>query len=239
MMNVAAKLARTVVLPATPRRLRLPARYWLHHLEGSCEDELRYLPRLGCRGQVAIDVGANEGLYSYRLSKLFSKVYAFEINDELTGELAAYNPGNIEIIHVGLSSRQGSALLYVPVVNGLALTGWASLAPGNCPDTREHLEKTVTLCPLDTYKLRDVSFIKIDVEGHEPEVLKGASQTLATNRPLVLLEVKRRNMDEVCSFFAGLGYRKRKLQDLVGREGSEENSFFVPEEWPTGAGTAK
>lgn len=42
--------------------------------------------------------------------------------------------------------------------------------------------------PLDELELRDVSLLKIDVEGHEPQVLAGAALTIAHSRPLVLIE---------------------------------------------------
>jgi FkbM family methyltransferase len=226
--RILLSVLRRGVLPVLPRRQRLPFRYWLHARGGSCECELRYLDSYLAQGKVALDIGANEGLYAYRLSQLFLKVYAFEVNDTLTGDLAAYNPGNITIIHQGLSSRAGSATLYVPVVNGRALTGWASLAPGNCPDTREHLEKPVTVCTLDSLDLKEVGFIKIDVEGHEAEVFKGAQQTLARNLPVVLAEIKEQNRAEVFSLFERLQYQRRQLQDLINVPGSAENYIFLP-----------
>jgi FkbM family methyltransferase len=198
--------------------------------EGTCEKELRYLDSIIAEAEVAIDVGANEGLFSYKMSKRFSKVYSFEINDSLTKNLAAYNPGNIEIINKGLSSREGSAILYIPRSNGLNLTGWASLTPGNCPDSHEYTEKYVTICPLDSFDIHPVSFIKIDVEGHELEVLKGGFNTLVHNRPIVLIEIKPPNIDEAFSFFAQLQYERKKLQDFVPVIGSEENYIFVPRE---------
>ena len=70
---------------------------------------MRYLDRIIQERQTAVDVGANEGLFSYVMSKQFSKVYSFEINDGISKELSAYNPGNIEIINKGLSSQTGTA----------------------------------------------------------------------------------------------------------------------------------
>src|SRR3954468_4422340 len=134
---------RRFVYPLLPRRQRLPFLYRVNSLEGSEEPELRMLPALVSRRDVAIDVGANVGFYALRMSALFNKVYAFEINDDLTHDLAAFNPGNIEIVHVGLSSEAGQAVLYIPVLNGLPLSGWASLTPNNCPDTVVHQTKPV------------------------------------------------------------------------------------------------
>lgn len=81
-------------------------------LLGECENELRYLSgAVPAGGDVAIDAGANEGMFSYAMSKLFPKVYSFEVNNDLMRDLSAYNLGNIEIIDKGLSSRQGNVTL--------------------------------------------------------------------------------------------------------------------------------
>jgi FkbM family methyltransferase len=211
-----------------PQKAKVPFRYCRSVLDGSIENELRYLHRITRGNGAAIDVGANIGMYSYKMSKLFSKVYAFEINGELTKELASYNPGNIEIVNIGLSSREGNAVLYIPILNGLPLLGWASLAPNNHPDTQEHIEKKVKVCPLDKFNIQAVSLIKIDVEGHEVEVLKGAIHTLTHSRPTVFIEIKQNNVDEVLNFFANLKYQKRKLENLIGITGSTENFIFLP-----------
>src|SRR4051812_27691321 len=113
------RVLRRFVYPLVPRRQRLPFLSRLNALEGSEEPELRILPALISGSDVAIDIGANIGFYALRMSGLFKKVYAFEINDDLTHDLAAFNPGNIEIVHMGLSSDAGQAVLYIPVLNGL------------------------------------------------------------------------------------------------------------------------
>lgn len=187
------------------------------------------LSRLVSKTDVAVDIGANAGFYAFRMSKIFSKVYAFEINDELTGDLRKFNPGNITILPVGVSSKAGEATLYIPVLNGLPLTGWASLAPGNCPDATDEIKKPVKIATLDSFQLDHVSFIKIDVEGHELHVLGGAKQTLSTQRPRVLIEIKDHNRTAAFQFFSELNYSARKLEDLTGVRGSEENYIFIPQ----------
>lgn len=235
--HLVLRIARKAVDPLLPARRRLPFRYWYEMNNGSSENELRFLDRIVGERHTAIDVGANVGLFSYKMSKLFGKVYAFEINESLTKDLAAYNPGNIEILHEGLSSREGGATLYIPVLDGVPLVGWASLQPGNCPDTQDHQEKPVHIVPLDTFEIDPVSFLKIDVEGHEREVLEGARRTLERNRPVVLVEVKPQNLGDVTRFFEARNYRKKKLKDLIGIAGSEENYLFVPDPGE-GLGTA-
>ena len=217
-----------IFYPLVPARSRLGFRYWLASTDGSLERELQMLPRLISKTDVALDIGANAGFYAFRMSKIFSKVHAFEINNELTEDLRRYNPGNITITPVGLSSTAGEATLYIPVLNGLPLTGWASLTPGNCPDATGELTKPVKIATLDSFQLENVSFIKIDVEGHELHVLEGARQTLSTQRPRVLIEIKDQNKTAAFQFFSELNYIARKLEDLAGVSGSPENYIFVP-----------
>jgi FkbM family methyltransferase len=225
-----AGVLRRAILPLLPGWQRLPFRFWLDKFVGACEPELICLDRFVPAGGIAVDVGANAGMYAYRLSRRCAAVYAFEVNDELTADLAAYNRGNITIIHEGLSSKTGAATLYIPHKQGQALLGWASLAPGNCPDTDQHEEKAVTVRPLDSFNLTGVSFVKIDVEGHEVEVLKGGRGTLSRDRPCVLVEVQSQNRAEVSAFFTALEYSEHTLQDLAGVPGSEENRLFLPRE---------
>jgi FkbM family methyltransferase len=228
--KIAVRIGRKLIPYITPDNIRLPLYYCLHLLGGDYENELRKLDYIILDRKVAIDIGANIGFYSYKLSKYFEQVYAFEINDELTKDLIAYNAKNIKIINKGLSSRKQKCVLYIPVYNGVSLTGWASLLPGNCPDTQTHIQKGVEVMILDALHLYPVSFIKIDVEGHELEVLKGSYLTIASNRPVVLVEVKDQNISEVISFFESLEYERKDVRHVTGHPGSEENFLFYPKE---------
>ncbi|HLW36606.1 MAG TPA: FkbM family methyltransferase [Chthoniobacterales bacterium] len=228
MRSLVSRALGKIVYPFVPARSRLGFRYWLASIDGSLEPELRMLPRLVSKTDVALDIGANAGFYAFRMSKIFSKVYAFEINDDLTGDLRNVNPGKITVMPIGLSSKAGEATLHIPVLNGLPLTGWASLAPGNCPDATGELTKPVKIATLDSFQLKNISFVKIDVEGHELHVLEGARQTLSAHRPRVLIEIKDQNRAAAFEFFSELNYVARKLEDLAGVHGSPENFIFVP-----------
>jgi len=226
---LAAKVMRKSLGNVIPARWRLPWEYYLYRCSADCEPELKWLEKICPRGTVALDVGANIGVYSYRMAQLYSQVYAFEINPDLTDSLAAFGSDRITVIAKGLSSSEGSVTLRTPIVNRIALTGWASLEVGNCPDADEYLERAVDIATLDSFHLRPVSLIKIDVEGHELEVLRGAANTLIENRPVVVVEIKEKNRAAVESFFARLKYRSRTLDDLVGKPGGSENHIFLPQ----------
>ena len=218
---------RRALFRAIPPRSRLPFEYWLSRLRGSIEPELRYLhlfcPHRGC----AVDVGAHHGHYAYRLSQLARSVVAFEINPELLVDIEAYNPGNLRIVPVGLSSTTAKVPLFIPIRDARPLTGWASLNPDNLPGASSYLTRLSSVTTLDSFDLDHVTFIKIDVEGHELEVLRGAENTLAKWRPMLLIEVKSQNSTLVERFLTDRGYLRRSLQDLIGVPGSQENAIFV------------
>lgn len=229
MKNITSRCLRRGVLPLLPARCRLPFKLWLHLRHEKPEAELAYLDRLTTRQDVAIDAGANIGLYSLRMSRIFKKVYAFEINDEASRDLKDCDLPNVKIFDVGLSNRAGQAKLYIPVpTHGPQLNAWASLEPDNCPGVKRQREKNVAVRPLDDFQINDCSFLKIDVEGHELSLLEGAVTTIQRGRPVILIEVREQNQSQVCALFESLGYLKADLKQLVGITGSKGNFIFLP-----------
>jgi len=210
--------------------MMLPFTFWWDRIGGLLEPELLNLDALIASKDVAIDIGANIGLYTYAFAKRFRRVYAFEINDEITGLISNYGFGNVELIQCGLSSETREASFYVPVAGGFALAGWGSLNRNNLPGAERVVEKKVSLKPLDDFDIPGVSFIKIDVEGHEVEVLQGAAKTINNFRPIVLAELKSENVGTVDARFMTLNYKHFRLEDFVNAHGSEANHIFVPVE---------
>jgi FkbM family methyltransferase len=206
----------------------LPFTFLLHRIEGTCEPELLHLDQFIASTGTAIDIGANVGLYTYALSKRFDRVYSFEINESVSGLITKYNPGNIELIHCGLSSSAGAARFYVPVASGMTLAGWGSLNKDNLPGAEKLIEKDVELKRLDDFGIAGVGLIKIDVEGHEVEVLKGAGETIQRSRPIVLVELKKEHMQDVKAWFLEFDFKHCRLEDFAGVPGHRSNHIFVP-----------
>ena len=227
---LAAAAARRLVTPFVPARKMLPFTAWLRKLSRACEPELLYLDEFLASTRVAVDIGANIGLYTFELSKRFQRVVAFEINEDLTALIRQYNPGNIELIHCGLSSAAGSARFYIPVAGGHAQQGWGSLNRDNMPGAEALIEKDVKLAALDEFALTEVDFVKIDVEGHEVEVLKGAAKTIETWRPIVLVELKKEHVQEVDQLFQPFDYKRCHLEDFADVPGHRSNHIYVPVE---------
>ena len=176
---------------------------------GAQEYELKILDRLVPRGaNISIDVGANDGVYSYALSKLSNKVIAFEPQIECCNFIKSANDSKITVYQAGLSDAKGSFELFTPIRGGKKLTGYSSFLKSS----EYGLSTVVEVNTLDSYGFTGVSFIKIDVEGHEASVIRGAFETIKFNRPVILVEIEQRHIgnDSVSSIFnliEGLGYQ--------------------------------
>jgi FkbM family methyltransferase len=236
---LAAAAARRLLGSLVPARQKLRFTFWLHRIGGSCEPELLHLDEFVASAGTAIDIGANVGLYTYALAKRFKRVYAFEINHGITREIEQYNPGNIELIHSGLSSKAGAAKLFIPVAGGLVMAGWGSLNRDNLPGAEKFIEIDTELKPLDDYGIADADFIKIDVEGHEVEVLHGAAATIERSRPMVLIELKKEHVAEVDAWFLRLDYKHCRLEDFADVQGHRSNHIYTPVERLANFGIAR
>lgn len=150
-------------------------------------DELELLmealaPHLVAAG-VCLDVGANIGNHALFFADHFAGVLAFEphLRTYRLLELNAELRPNIRCWNFGLSDTDGPARLAVMVENiGMATLHGGAGAAVDCELRR--------LDGLDLLGGQRVSLIKIDVEGHEAAVLRGASALLARDRPVVVFE---------------------------------------------------
>jgi FkbM family methyltransferase len=195
-----------------PDRYTLGYEFFLDRIMNRMEEELRFIGRITEGREVAVDVGANLGLYSYALSKQFRRVIAFEPNSRITAKLRRSRRSNVEIHAAALSSSEGEMDLFVPVVAGVDQSGWASFDRQNLVGADEYRRVAVPVLTLDSLDLPTVSFIKIDVEGHELSVLAGAIDTMRRCRPDVLIEVKEASETEVFDYFEALDYDRYRMR---------------------------
>lgn len=177
------------------------------------ENEMELLPYIGDKNATAIDVGANIGLYTYSLSNKFKNVISFEpiasLYKNLLRSFKSFD--NVEIHNAALSDRDGEETLFIPE----RFHAWSTLEKDNpmlnvASKEQKIIEVKITLKRLDDYKLNNISFIKIDVEGHEMKVLEGAAETIKNNNPLLLIEVEERHkqgaVGEVAGYLSNFGY---------------------------------
>jgi FkbM family methyltransferase len=160
------------------------------------DPELKLLPQLVDRNKIAIDVGANKGVYSHLLSRLCPEVHAFEANPKMFQVLTRPGalPPRTKAYGVAISDHAGVAELVVPLHRG----GFSNQHPSLNPLKKSgaHGIVKVETRTLDSYDFRNVGFIKIDVEGFERAVLEGARETLRRERPTVLVEMEERHTGE-------------------------------------------
>ena len=170
-----------------PRAWRLPLRYHGQRLVGGLEPEMALLERLVPNRAMALDIGANHGIYAYALSHLSPKVHCFEPLAECCRYILDHHAASITVHNTALADRAGELELHVPIIGGHAVYTRASLdRPKGAYEARR-----VEVRTLDSYGLTDVGFIKIDVEGLEAAVLHGAQRTLETCHPTMLVEIDR------------------------------------------------
>jgi FkbM family methyltransferase len=220
------------LLPLVPARLRLALLVKTYGMLSENEREAYHLQQIGpCRG-TAIDIGANFGLYTLQMSRCYPQVISFEPNPEVAAPLIAARLHNIKLLHEGVSCQRGVAQLFIPISNGVTLGGWASLDEHNCPQATSFKKLTIPLSPLDAYQFTGVGLIKVDVEGHELEVLRGAEQTIRQSRPHLIIEVKDEHLVALRATLGGWGYHERTLQQLAGVQGSPQNYLFLPDTPP-------
>ncbi|MGH7153703.1 MAG: FkbM family methyltransferase [Acetobacteraceae bacterium] len=100
----------------------------------------------------------------------------------------------------------------IPLYRGRRATGLATIEIGNTLAGLPVIETWVQTAALDGFGLLP-QFIKIDVEGHELAVLRGAAETLERNHPAILVEAEERHrpgaVASVADFLRHLGYHGR------------------------------
>lgn len=171
------------------------------------EIELRLLPMLCDRSLASVDVGAHHGIYTLGTSLFSRRVVAVEPQYQLARALRQSMPAGATLVEGALSSKPGEATLRIP------LQEW---------DSRSHLDagdeddgqwrsQRVSLFRLDDIVQEPVGFVKIDVEGHEREVLEGATRILASDRPAFLIEIEERHkagsVEDITQLMQARGYR--------------------------------
>ena len=190
--------------------LRLPEASLLkrrakRYLRKNTEKEIRILDKLVDRSKASIDIGVYRGVYSYFLSSLSKYVYAFEANPLLYSKLVdgfKYKK-NIKIENIAVSSKSGETELRIPIRDIKASfdheekykLGTATIHKmNNLENEKFETIEAIKTISLDDYKFKhQIGFLKIDVEGHELDILRGAKKFITQNMPTMLIEIEERH----------------------------------------------
>jgi FkbM family methyltransferase len=186
-------------------------RWHFKQITKSAEHELQYLDKIVPAGAVTIDVGANCGLYTQKLARLSKQVYAFEPSHEMADLLRRTSARNVRVHEIALSDQTGNAELFIPEDDRQLVHGLASLEPTLASSNKHVVSVNVPTARLDAIVHQDVAFVKIDVEGHELNVLNGAVELLEHSQPVFLVEAEDRHRVEatrsIFEFFERKSYR--------------------------------
>jgi FkbM family methyltransferase len=161
------------------------------------ESLLRFMISHVPSGSVIFDIGANVGTYSLALAKFVedSLVYSFEPNAQpylkLTENIDLMNlRPRVAPMNIALSSQEGRRTLHISSAGGMS-SFYREQAGSKGNEVIG--AQIVDCCSVDGLirneicRLPDV--IKIDVEGHEYDVLKGAENTIRSNAPQMFIEL--------------------------------------------------
>ena len=144
----------------------------------------------------AIDVGAHVGFWTIQMiEQKFSDIEAFEPVAEFrdcwwrncTADIGMLRPGVI-LHEEALGAISGRVLMQIPGLNGGIDSGGTHV--GRLAATNDEDPAVAEMRTLDSYDFEYVDFVKIDCEGYEAEVVKGAIETLKRWRPCVIVEQK-------------------------------------------------
>jgi len=169
-----------------------------------------------------IDIGVYRGIYSYEMSKYSRNVHAFELNPLIFSFLNRNIPKikkNIRLYNFGLSNQSVETTLRVPIRNEFTHEenyeeffemGRATIHDKNKFDKYKSFK--VEVKKLDDVKFENkISFLKIDVEGHEEKVIEGAIETINKSKPILLVEIEekhsKKKVADTVSYINSLGYR--------------------------------
>jgi len=194
-------------------------------------------------GSDTIDVGANAGAYTQALARIIGatgRVFAFEPQPLMAAllERACGTLPTVTVIREALSDTTGAPVeLRLPLLpGGVPESALATLgAEGDV--VRTWTTTVMRSARLDDHfeRFRDVSFIKVDIEGHEPAFLLGATRTIRAFAPVVQIEAAglRASAPRVREWLRDMDYaifsqRHGRLEQTDAGAANGLNVYLIP-----------
>ncbi len=180
----------------------------------SPEPEFDALSKFARKGDWVIDIGANIGHYTIKLSNLVGekgRVIAFEpIPSTFTrlSENTSYSKyKNITLINTAVSDK--AALVGMSIPN--FTTGLKNYYQASISSEHKETDTSVLTLSIDELHISNkISLIKIDAEGHEPIVFRGMYNLIERDRPVLIVETVT---DEIRDHLIQLGYSEDKYKN--------------------------
>jgi FkbM family methyltransferase len=193
------------------------------------EKEYDLLERWVQAGDWVLDIGANVGHYTARLSSLVGpegRIIAYEpvpaSFEILVANLARLPLQNVSLLNIAASSEVAERAMVIPKLAS-GLDNYYEAALDSDSDSDGATSKVQVLClTIDTFRFpARIAFVKIDAERHERPVLEGMRSLLQHDRPVLMVED---NTPDVKPFLEQLGYR------ATGLPGSANLIYEPPED---------
>ena len=168
-----------------------------------------YIKKFGA----ALDIGCDEFMFAGALEKDFKHVYCFDFRNKSSQMRSVISDSSrVTFHHTGLGEVED--IRYTKSGVGRIK---ADQPQGNST-------LAVPIVPLDSFKLfNDIDFIKIDVEGYEPQVLRGSKKTIESSWPVILCEINRGDF-AAKELLEEMGYR---CVDVYHKLGKPHDYLFV------------
>lgn len=194
-----------------------------HYEAAELECIAAWLKKFNLNRGVAIDVGANIGNHTLYFRNLFSKVFAFE-PDPLHFQLLRFNTrGSDGIICYNFGLSYKTACVPFTHENTRIVSGVNAIGADITIDVK-------ALDDLPEISESHINLIKIDVEGHELQVLNGARKTIERNSPIILFEQHadefKDDTSSVIECLRSMGYERFASVERAGRISSDIHSVF-------------
>ena len=173
---------------------------------------------------LAIDIGANFGLWARDFSQKFKHTICFEPNPKCIPYLKKnINQNKSTIYPIGLGDKNERKELFSP--QKLGTSSYVNLTRIGLTDSGEKIwgqfdkstEKIITeIKVLDDFEFSNIDYIKIDVQGFEENVLIGAIKTLTYNNPVLCIEFDHQtNASSIENFLFKLNFEN---VGIIGKE---------------------
>lgn len=175
------------------------------------ESEVQLFRKSIFPGDLVLDVGANIGAHTLALSRIVGEkgiVFGFEPERNnfytLAGNVALNNLKNVRVFQMALGDEKGE--ISVPEVNFEKTNNFGGLELSK--NATYDKSYRIPLEMIDNLALGKLNFVKIDVEGMEASVIKGAEKTIKQFRPIIYVENDRKEKEkELVHLLKSYGYK--------------------------------
>lgn len=209
-----------------------------HISQGKFWDEFlkSYIDKYSNLSKIALDIGANLGFHSIYMAKKFRQVHAFEpqrlIYYQLCGNIYLNRAENVYAYNLACYSdsckmqcpanKQDQGLLLGLTENGINYDVLKDTGGVRFEKAQDGIEAIT----IDFLNFKDVGLIKIDAEGADLHIMKGAKETIKKNKPVLLFEthcatgIYTDTPADYFAFLTDLGYKWEEI--------AECNYFAIP-----------